>query len=108
MRWPYVATVLVLGGHAWAEPEPQPPVEPAPAADQQPAEPVPATSPAVVTPEPAPIKKTEPALPPTFPAPPPIEGEGFRFGSYGRAIAGTDLRGGKPEKVNIVAHGPRI
>ncbi len=37
-----------------------------------------------------------------------ILGEGFRFGSYGRAIAGTDLRGGKPEKILIVARGPRI
>jgi len=33
---------------------------------------------------------------------------GFRFGSYGRVIAGTDLRGGKPEAANVVAHGPRI
>jgi maltoporin len=33
---------------------------------------------------------------------------GFRFGSYGRLIAGTDLRGGKPEEVNVVAHGPRV
>ena len=33
---------------------------------------------------------------------------GFRFGSYGRVIAGTDLRGGKPERIAIVAHGPRI
>ena len=33
---------------------------------------------------------------------------GFRFGSYGRVIAGTDLRGGKPEKIAIVAHAPRI
>src|SRR5204863_8975870 len=34
--------------------------------------------------------------------------QGFRFGSYGRAIAGSDLRGGKPQKILIVAHGPRI
>ncbi len=33
---------------------------------------------------------------------------GFRFGSYGRVLAGTDLRGGKPEAANVVAHGPRI
>jgi maltoporin len=33
---------------------------------------------------------------------------GFRFGSYGRVLAGTDLRGGKPEKIAIVAHAPRI
>jgi maltoporin len=34
--------------------------------------------------------------------------DNFRFGSYGRVIAGTDLRGGKPESANVVAHGPRI
>jgi hypothetical protein len=33
---------------------------------------------------------------------------GFRFGSYGRVLAGSDLRGGKPEQVSVVAHGPRI
>lgn len=33
---------------------------------------------------------------------------GFRFGSYGRVLAGTDLRGGRPEPMNVVAHGPRI
>ena len=30
------------------------------------------------------------------------------LGSYGRVLAGSDLRGGKPEKVAIVAHAPRI
>ena len=33
---------------------------------------------------------------------------GFRFGSYGRIAAATDLRGGRPEPVAIVAHGPRV
>jgi hypothetical protein len=33
---------------------------------------------------------------------------GFQFGSYGRILAGTDLRGGKPEPVAVVAHGPRV
>jgi hypothetical protein len=32
----------------------------------------------------------------------------FIFGSYGRVLAGSDLRGGKPEPVSVVAHGPRI
>ena len=32
---------------------------------------------------------------------------GFRFGSYGRVIAGTDLRGGKPEKLLVGTTGPR-
>ena len=38
----------------------------------------------------------------------PPKDAGFRFGSYGRVSAGSDLRGGKPEQVLIVAHGPRI
>lgn len=33
---------------------------------------------------------------------------GFRFGSYGRVVAGTDLRGGKPAPVHVAAHGPRV
>lgn len=33
---------------------------------------------------------------------------GFRFGSYGRIAAATDLRGGRPEAVSVVAHGPRV
>jgi hypothetical protein len=33
---------------------------------------------------------------------------GFRFGSYGRVQAATDLRGGSPQAVNVVARGPRI
>ena len=55
-------------------------------------------------------------LPPSDPWPPPQEfdasdaqsEQGFRFGSYGRILAGTDLRGGKPQSANVVAHGPRI
>jgi len=34
--------------------------------------------------------------------------KGYRFGSYGRVLAGTDLRGGAPEGILIVAHGPRV
>jgi maltoporin len=34
--------------------------------------------------------------------------DGFTFGSYGRVITGTDLRGGAPEQIKIVAHPPRI
>lgn len=33
---------------------------------------------------------------------------GFSAGSYGRVSAGTDLRGGSPEPVAVVLHGPRI
>ncbi|HEY5922608.1 MAG TPA: carbohydrate porin [Kofleriaceae bacterium] len=39
---------------------------------------------------------------------PPHRDAGFRFGSYGRVLAGSDLRGGKPEQVSVVGHGPRI
>ncbi|HET6612222.1 MAG TPA: carbohydrate porin [Kofleriaceae bacterium] len=36
------------------------------------------------------------------------EALGFGFGSYGRIDAATDLRGGTPEPVSVVAHGSRI
>jgi maltoporin len=34
--------------------------------------------------------------------------KGFRFGSYGRVLAGTDLHGGKPEEIAVVQYAPRI
>ncbi len=34
--------------------------------------------------------------------------QGFKFGSYGRVVAGSDLRGGKPTKLLVVARGPRV
>jgi maltoporin len=33
---------------------------------------------------------------------------GFAFGSYGRVLAGSDLRGHTPEQIAVVAHSPRI
>jgi hypothetical protein len=39
-------------------------------------------------------------------APPPPEG--FAFGSYGRIMVGTDVRGSSPEPVSVVAHGSRV
>ncbi len=33
---------------------------------------------------------------------------GFAFGSYGRIGVGSDLRGGSPERIAVVAHPPRI
>jgi len=33
---------------------------------------------------------------------------GFRFGSYGRVVAGTDLEGGGLKPVSVVNHGPRL
>jgi len=110
MRWQAVAAVLfVSAGRAAAQPEGAPP-EPAPTSTEPEA-----TSPS----PPVPAQPTSPAdAVPTTPAPTQdaaatttralVDGEGFRFGSYGRAIAGSDLRGGKPEKVLIVAHGPRV
>lgn len=41
-------------------------------------------------------------------ASPASEPTGFTFGSYGRIAAGTDLRGGTPEPVAVVAHGARV
>jgi hypothetical protein len=38
----------------------------------------------------------------------PLVTPGFTFGSYGRLIVGTDLRGGSPEQIKVVAHPPRI
>lgn len=60
-----------------------------------------------------PPERVEPAhaaVAPTVPVapPPPPSGAGFRFGSYGRVLAGSDLRGGKPQKIAVVAHAPRI
>lgn len=49
------------------------------------------------------------AIPPIVPDPDWREPfVGFRFGSYGRVTAGTDLEGGKPQPIHVVAHGPRI
>jgi hypothetical protein len=55
--------------------------------------------------------QTEPAPPAVEPAPTPPPASaaaGFTFGSYGRIAAATDLRGGTPEGVAVVAHGARI
>jgi len=70
-------------------PEPEPPPPPAPApADDPPALPDPDTT----------VSETSPAPP----------GEGFAFGSYGRVMIGTDVRGSSPEPVSVVAHGSRV
>ena len=100
--WPFV--VLALGaGRAWAQPEGEKTAD-------EPAAVAPATKP-----EPREVK-VEPASAPPDANNPDAEklvvvsssGDGFRFGSYGRVLAGSDLRGGKPEKILVVAHGPRI
>ncbi len=111
---------LVLAGtqHAVAQPDaekqtpedPQPP--PSPRVIEPPALPKPAPKP---EPKSEPEHNSEPLIsssPIAVPGPVPTisanKDLGFRFGSYGRIIAGTDLRGGKPEPANVVAHGPRI
>jgi LamB porin len=115
-----VAGVLIVGlvraVVAHAQPEPSPPApaddEPAP---QTPGEPVPPPAPATTDVAPAaPAPASAPApLPDTIKGPeivktidsPPT---GFTFGSYGRLIVGTDLRGGSPEPIKVIAHPPRI
>jgi hypothetical protein len=112
MWWLCIATLLVSGGAAWAQPAGSGDDNvgaPATAADS--GTPIPAAAE-----EPAPdTGKREPAssvqLQPSVPRPAAFErapSTGFRFGSYGRAITGTDLRGGKPEKLLLVARGPRV
>ena len=63
--------------------------------------------------EPQALRLPDPvAEPAPSPAPAPVVAAdpdvGFRFGSYGRVAAATDLRGGRPEPVAVVAHGPRV
>ena len=111
MRAAICALTLVAAGRvAFAQPDPAEPPKGdgdgsgQPLEQQPPVVTPPVTSPIATPPVPA-IAVT----PPPVPEPPKLQpGEGFRFGSYGRLIAGTDLRGGKPESTNIVAHGPRI
>ena len=111
---------VASGGVALAQPDPAP--EPVPQGEPQPLEQQPPPAPpAAPAPAPAPAEAPAPPadpnyLPPADPWPPADvaadeadrAGRGLRFGSYGRIVAGTDLRGGKPESANVVAHGPRI
>lgn len=115
MRAIAVALTLAAAGHvAFAQPgDPAPPGEgsaagsgsaEAPPATEQP----PPSSPAAAPPPVTPVRAEPPP-----PAPPgdtvkPGPEKGLRFGSYGRMIAGSDLRGGKPVSANIVGRGPRI
>lgn len=137
MRWQYVVLLFVLGTRgasaqpelppddAAAEPAETPSAEPPAALEPPPAAPAqPATSVRVDVPPAPPASAPPPAEPPAAPdtskdtriRPDPTRSltldrpkhTGFRFGSYGRAIAGTDLRGGKPEKILFVARGSRI
>jgi len=110
-------------GTAIAQPEPVPTPAPETAPETPPAtEPSPATSTpapaAAPAPTPAPMEAVPPVVEPSKPSanveapltvtPTSPDPRGFRFGSYGRVIAGTDLHGGRPESANVVAQGPRI
>jgi maltoporin len=113
MRLTYAAILLaLLGRSAFAEDPPadQPPPESPPAPARAPA---PATTPMPEPPPPAAPVEPSATKPPDQSANTADivslgNDKGFRFGSYGRVISGTDLRGGKPEKILVVAHGPRI
>ncbi len=118
MRWLSFATVLVLGGGVAAQPASTAPAGAdgsAPIAGSS-GDPASNSSDGNApsnkagegdTPPPPPNTKLQPEIPKPLTLERPAT-TGFRFGSYGRAIAGTDLRGGKPEKILLVARGPRV
>jgi maltoporin len=110
-----IAVIALIAGTARlaaAQPEPSP--DPAPSATTDDGAPDPGATPDTALPPPAPapapadVSATTAAVPPITPPPPVIDDVGFRFGSYGRVLAGSDLRGGTPAPVAVVAHGPRI
>ena len=112
-----VMFLALASSHAFAQPDPAPtpPEDPPPETGPAPTEAAPAPVPAPTPPPP--VETVPPAVEPSKPETANTEEpftitepkeRGLRFGSYGRVIAGTDLRGGKPESANVVAHGPRI
>lgn len=58
--------------------------------------------------EPPPKKEAPKAEPAKSDPPPPVPPTGFTFGSYGRMIAATDLRGRPGRSADVVAHGSRL
>jgi len=113
MRFSRLALALAFSAsRAWAQPAAgEPPAEtlkdPPDEKVVEPPAPAPAPSPAPEVGKDQ-VKEPASAIPPaprTFAVP---VDRGFRFGSYGRVLAGSDLRGGKPKKVLVVGHGPRI
>lgn len=75
-------------------------------ATARPASAQPAAAPAPVpAPAPAPDPDPDPAVSTTTET---RTGEGFAFGSYGRVMIGTDVRGSSPDPVSVVAHGSRV
>jgi maltoporin len=75
-----------------------------------PADPPPPVAPSAPpsTPAPAPVVNETGGSSFAGGAPTPHMAEGFTFGSYGRVIAASDLRGGTGARSNIVAFGTRI
>ena len=113
MKRAALVVLLALTSRAFAQDAAPPEPQPQPASDPAPAPaPAPVPAPAAVA---APTPPTD--APVTNPPDPRVNSldivsfgspRGFRFGSYGRVIVGTDLHGGKPEEIAIVAHPPRI
>jgi len=120
VRHPFVALSLVAAMAASASAQPDAP-------DEGPSDPVPVPEPvpvpdlSAVEAEIAALKSRIATLESIETQPPalvdagttagvvvPDEATGFRFGSYGRILAGTDLRGGRPEPIAVVARGPRV
>jgi maltoporin len=100
--------VLALSARvASAQPDDKPPPPPDPAPAPAPA-PTPTPTPTPAPPSDAPVTNPPDARVNSLDVVSYGNPRGFRFGSYGRVIVGTDLRGGKPEEITIVAHPPRI
>jgi hypothetical protein len=113
----FVLVILLAASRAWAQPAPETgsaaPLTP----EQTPVAPTPTVTSPVSPPQQqaatSDAQQKSDALqqipPPPVGQPAPETSErGFRFGSYGRVLADTDLRGGQPEQLLVVAHGPRI
>jgi maltoporin len=111
MRYLLACMFGLLAVPAHAQPAPDEPATP-PQTEPPPVVPPPKQPPVaptpVVTDKPPPVRAVEVDVGRVIAQPVKDDFTGLRFGSYGRVIAGTDLRGGKPESANIVAHGPRV
>jgi hypothetical protein len=114
MRYARLGVMLALSATpAFAQPAPEGPAEAPPA---EPSEPP--TTEAAPRQEPSPTPEVAKDIVKDPPRKEPVSwgaespalhpDRGFRFGSYGRVLAGSDLRGGKPERVKITAVAPRI
>ncbi len=104
-------TLLVLVRPALAQPGPAAPPGDV-QAEGEPAAPAEGAGPAApIDSAPAPVAVPPPVVVTTSTTTPSaaVPGDrGFRFGSYGRIVVGSDLRGGKPEGIKVVAVAPRV